>query len=74
MTQSHQSDKTQQKDMICHKSINDEHRLGQAEVLLMRIDQIGRVYMIAKNQTNSVAHKYTDWVNFSFACSQTGQY
>ena len=60
--------------MIRYNSINDEHRLGLGEVLLMRIDTIGRVYMIVNNQTNCVAHKHTDWVNLSFVCSQTGQY
>ena len=60
--------------MIRYNSIKDEHRLGLGEVLLMRIDTIGRVYMIANNQTNCVAHKHTDWVTFCFVCSQTGQY
>ena len=60
--------------MIHHKGINDEHRLGLGEVSLVRIDKIGRANMITKNQTNFVAQKQTDWVNFNFVCSQTGQY
>ena len=60
--------------MIRHKGINVEHRLGLGDVSLVRINKIGRAYMITKNQTNCVAHKQTDWVKFSFVSSQTGQY